>query len=253
MTSRKRARSFNSAAVQYGVSRPSYPSALFHSVEEFLGRSLAGVRAADVGAGTGIATALLCERGAEVIAVEPGEGMAAEFRRFLPDVPIVRGDGNALPLADSSHDLITYAQSWQWTDTGRSVPEALRVLRPDGALAIWWNTTAFDVPWIRAQHERLAHHCGVPPRSAVRPDDREAVRLAGLTGLRVVRRQIRWQRVVTLDTHLANISSRSAFLVMEQAANRAFLAAERRRLREAFPDEVLEETYLVDLLLAAHP
>ncbi|MCX4452305.1 methyltransferase domain-containing protein [Streptomyces sp. NBC_01728] len=253
MTASSRAHSFNSAAAQYGASRPSYPSALFDSVEEFMGRSLVGVRAADVGAGTGIATELLCTRGADVIAVEPGEAMAVQFRRVLPDVPIVQGDGNALPLANSSHDLITYAQSWQWTDTERSVPEALRVLRPNGALAIWWNTTAFDVPWIRAQHERIAHHCGVPPRSVVRPDDSEAVRLAGLTGLRVVRQQIRWRRVVDLDTHLANISSRSSFLVLEQAANRAFLAGERRRLREAFPDEVLEETYVVDLLVAARP
>jgi SAM-dependent methyltransferase len=253
MTASSRAHSFNSAAAQYEASRPSYPPALFDFVEEFLSRSLAGVRVADVGAGTGIATSLLRERGADVVAVEPGDAMAVEFRRVLPDVPIVRGDGNALPLADASHDLITYAQSWQWTDIGRSVPEALRVLRTDGALAIWWNTTAFDVPWIRAQHERIAHHCGVPARSAVRPNDSEAVRLAGLTGLRVVRRQIRWQRTVPLDTHLANISSRSAFLVLDQTTNRAFLAEERRRLRGAFPDELVEEIYVVDVLVAARP
>ncbi|MER6045939.1 methyltransferase domain-containing protein [Streptomyces sp. NPDC001793] len=253
MDARSRAHSFNSVAAQYEASRPSYPAALFDVVEEFLGRALAGARVADVGAGTGIATALLCERGADVVAVEPGEAMAGEFRRVLPDVPIVRGDGNALPLADASHDLVTYAQSWQWTDTGRSVPEALRVLRPGGVLAIWWNTTAFDVPWSSAQHERIARHCGVPPRSSVRPDDREAVRLAGLTGLRVVRRQIRWQRRVSLDTHLANIGSRSAFLVLDQAANRAFLAEERRRLREVFPEEAVAETYVVDLLVAGRP
>lgn len=253
MTAGSRARSFNSAAAQYQASRPSYPPALFDAVEEFLGRSLAGVRVADVGAGTGISTRLLRERGADVIAVEPGDAMAVEFRRALLDVPVVRGDGNALPLADASHDLITYAQSWQWTDTSRSVPEALRVLRSDGALAIWWNTTAFDVPWIRAQHERIAHHCGIPPRSAVRPDDDEAIRLAGLSGLRVTRRQIRWQRRVSLDTHLANISSRSALLVLGQDTNRAFLAEERGRLREAFPAEVVEETYVVDLLVAARP
>ncbi|WP_261994953.1 class I SAM-dependent methyltransferase [Streptomyces sp. ME109] len=204
-------------------------------------------------AGTGIATSLLRERGADVVAVEPGDAMAVEFRRVLPDVPIVRGDGNALPLADASHDLITYAQSWQWTDTGRSVPESLRVLRTDGTLAIWWNTTAFDVLWIRAQHERMAHHCGVPARSAVRPNDSEAIRLAGLTGLRVVRRQIRWQRTVPLDTHLANISSRSAFLVVDQTTNRAFLAEERGRLRETFPDEMVDEIYVVDVLVAARP
>jgi ubiquinone/menaquinone biosynthesis C-methylase UbiE len=253
MTASSRAHSFNSVAAQYEASRPSYPLALFDAVEELLGRSLEGVRVADIGAGTGIATRLLRERGADVIAVEPGDAMAVECRRVLPDVPVVRGDGNALPLADASHDLITYAQSWQWTDTSRSVPEALRVLCSGGALAIWWNTTAFDVPWIRGQHERIAHHCGVAARSAVRPDDDEAFGLAGLSGLRVTRRKIRWQRKVSLDTHLANISSRSAFLVLGQAANHAFLAEERTRLREAFPAEVVEEIYVVDLLVAARP
>ncbi|QHF93046.1 SAM-dependent methyltransferase [Streptomyces sp. NHF165] len=248
-----RARAFDSAAARYAASRPSYPVALLDSVEELLGRPLAGARVADVGAGTGIATLLLGERGARVTAVEPGDGMAAELRRALPRVPLVRGDGNALPLAGGSHDLLTYAQSWQWTDPTRSVPEALRVLRPDGALAVWWNTTAFDVPWIRAQHERIARHCGTSPRPAVRPDDGEAVRLAGLAGLRVARRRIRWRRTVALDTHLANLGSRSAFLVLDPAANRAFLDAERERLRAAFPDGTVEETYVVDLLVATRP
>src|SRR6266536_377816 len=115
MTASSRARSFNLAAAQYAASRPSYPPALFDVIEEFTSRPLAGTRVADVGAGTGIATVLLLERGAEVIAVEPGDAMASQFHTALPDVPIVRGDGNALPLADDSHDLVTYAQSWQWT------------------------------------------------------------------------------------------------------------------------------------------
>ncbi|MFI1305093.1 class I SAM-dependent methyltransferase [Streptomyces sioyaensis] len=250
MSAIARAQSFNKAAAQYAAARPSYPSALLEVIEEFMGRPLAGSRVADVGAGTGIATALLSERGADVIAVEPGDSMAAQCRQALPDVPVVRGDGNALPLADASHDLITYAQSWQWTDTGRSVPEALRVLRRRGALAVWWNTHAFDVPWIAAQHERIARHCGVAPRSGLLPDDGEAVRLAGLTGLRVVRRHVRWSRTVPLDVHLANIGSRSAFLVLGEEHNRDFLAEERRRIREIFADEQVEESYVVDLLVA---
>lgn len=250
MTASSRAHSFNAAAGQYAAARPSYPPALFDLIEQLVGRTLAGARVADVGAGTGIATALLRRRGADVIGIEPGGAMAAQFRAALPDVPIVRGDGNALPVADASHDLVTYAQSWQWTDTARSVPEALRVLRPGGALAIWWNTTAFDVPWIRAQHERIARHCGVEPASPERPDDSEAVRLAGLSGLRVARRQVRWSRTVRLDTHLANLGSRSAFLVLAEDRKRAFFSAERRRLRELFPGEEVAETYVADLLVA---
>ena len=250
MTAVSRAHSFNAAADQYAVGRPSYPSELFDSIEHLASLRLAGARVADIGAGTGIATALLRERGADVIAVEPGDAMAAKFRTVLPDVPIVRGDGNALPLADASCDLITYAQSWQWTDTARSVPEALRVLLPGGALAIWWNTTAFDVPWISEQHRRIAQHCGVKPTARVRPADDDAIHLAGLSGLAVGRRQVRWGRVVPLDTHLANIGSRSAFLVLAEEDRRAFLTAERGRLRELFPDELVEETYVVDLLVA---
>lgn len=256
MTADSRAHSFNAAAAQYAANRPSYPPALLDTVERLMGRPLAGARVADVGAGTGIATVLLRERGAEVIAVEPGGGMAAQFRRALPDVPIVRGDGNALPLADASRDLITYAQSWHWTDTGRSVPEALRVLRPGGALALWWNTSALDVPWIAEQHERVARHCGVRPpasSSGERPGDSRAIELAGLSGLAVVRRHLRWSRVVPLDTHLANISSHSGFLVLGEEGTRAFLTEERDRLRELFPDERVEETYVVDLLVATRP
>lgn len=88
------------------------------------------------------------------------------------------------------------------------------------------------------------------PTSRVRPDDSDAVRLAGLSGLRVARRHVRWSRTVSLDTHLANIGSRSAFLVLAEDDRRAFLSEERGRLREEFPDETVEETYVVDLLMA---
>ncbi|GAA1281744.1 class I SAM-dependent methyltransferase [Streptomyces sp. NBC_00117] len=253
MSDASRARSFDRAAARYAGSRPSYPPFVLDAVEEFLARPLSGARAADVGAGTGIATALLRERGAEVLAVEPGEGMAAQFRDGRPDLAVVRGDGNALPLHDSCLDLITYAQAWQWTDTDRSVPEALRVLRPGGVLAVWWNTTDFDVPWIAAQHERIARFGGVQARARTRPGDAEAIALAGFTGLRAVRRRRVWTRTVPLATHLANIGSRSALLVRGEDAVRDFLAEEGARLREKFPGEVVEESYVVDLVMAAAP
>ncbi|MGP3990051.1 class I SAM-dependent methyltransferase [Streptomyces sp. 3N207] len=251
MTSRSRAMSFNAAADRYAAYRPSYPSQLFGAVEELTGIPLAGARVADVGAGTGISTEQLVERGAEVIAVEPGEGMAAWFRKSLPDVPLVRGDANALPLADGCCDLLTYAQSWHWTDTSRSVPEALRVLRQGGSLVIWWNTTAHDVPWIAEQTERITRHTGATSPSLSPIDDPEAVRKAGLEGLRVGRRHVRWSRTVPVETHLGNLASHSGFLVMDDEATESFLDAERGRLRRLFPDERVVETYVVDLWVAS--
>ncbi|MFG2777362.1 class I SAM-dependent methyltransferase [Streptomyces prunicolor] len=248
-----RAHSFNAAAAQYAENRPSYPPALFDAIEELAGHPLTGARVADVGAGTGIATSLLHARGAEVVAIEPGDGMAAQFRRALPDVPIVRGNGNALPLTDHSVDFLTYAQAWHWTDTARSVPEALRVLRPGGALALWWNTNAVDVPWIAEQSERIRIHFGIDP---VVEQNGSGLRtaLADPTGrLDFAHRRVRWSRHVPIDTHLANIGSHSVFLVHDEESTNAFLTEERNHLRTVFPNETVEETYVVELVVALTP
>ncbi|MBC7274021.1 MAG: SAM-dependent methyltransferase, partial [Streptomyces sp.] len=149
---------------------------------------------ADIGAGTGLATALLHARGAEVIAVEPGSGMAAEFRRGLPGVPLVLGDGNALPLARNARHFAT----------GHTLGKSGRPVHP-----------------------------------------------ADPTGrLRFTDRRIRWSRRVPAETHLANITSHSLFLLHDRDRTAAFLTEERAHLLEQFPDGIVEETYVVELLLA---
>ncbi|MGW2563824.1 class I SAM-dependent methyltransferase [Streptomyces sp. NPDC001514] len=148
---------FDSVASQYSAARPGCPAALYDAVEELTGRPIKGSRVVDVGAGTGIATRVLRDRGAHIVAVEPGHAIAGELRRALPGVPLLRAVGDALPLADGTADLLTYAQAWHWTDPARSVPEAFRVLaRPHGALALWWNVPDPDTSWTRAQEARLA-------------------------------------------------------------------------------------------------
>lgn len=248
-----RAHSFNAAAAQYAANRPSYPAALFDAIEELAGRTLTGARVADIGAGTGIATALLHARGAEVVAVEPGTGMAEQFRRTHPGIPIIRGDGNDLPLLADSADLLTYAQSWHWTDPARAVPEACRVLRPGGALALWWNTYALDVPWIAGQVDRVAEHFkdyGAHPAVEVNGNGARSALADPTRRLDFTHRVVRWSRHVPVDTHLANIGSHSLFLVAGEEHAGTFLTEERRILLERFPDGTVEETYDVELLVA---
>ncbi|MFD6228625.1 class I SAM-dependent methyltransferase [Streptomyces sp. NPDC060232] len=269
-----RARSFDAAAASYAAHRPGYPPALFDAVEELAGRPLVGARVADVGAGTGMATALLHERGAEVVAVEPGDGMAAQLRRAHAGIPVVRGDGDRLPLATGAFDLLTYAQAWHWTDPAHSVPEARRVLRPGGALAIWWNDSDTTVPWIAEQEARLAAFFGAkgepaqegkPSKQEKRekrekwqePEEPEEPETQG-SGFRTLprglggfaTRSVRWSRRVPLDAHLANLASHSAFLMLGEVGTRAYVAAERELLAPHFPDGTVEESYVVSLHVA---
>ncbi|TDU78747.1 class I SAM-dependent methyltransferase [Streptomyces sp. KS 21] len=237
---RARARSFDTAAALYAANRPGYPGELFDALEALAGRGLRGARVADVGAGTGIATGLLHARGADVVAVEPGDGMAAEFRRANPGIPLVRGDGDRLPLVTAGFDFLTYAQAWHWTDPARSVPEARRVLRPGGALALWWNDLDTAVPWIAEQDERI-----------------RALFDAGGVTFRALpaepaftSREVRWSRRIPLDVHLANHASHSAFLMLGPDDTREFLEAERVRLTPLFPDGTVEERYVVSLSVA---
>lgn len=243
-----RAHSFNAAAAQYAANRPSYPPALLDAIEDLAGRPLTGARVVDVGAGTGIATALLHARGADVVAVEPGDGMAAQFRRAHPGIPIIRGNGNTLPLADHCADFLTYAQAWHWTDPSLAIPEAVRVLRPGGALALWWNADALDVPWLAEAAERIGRHFGVNISKEKRNVNAHVADPADR--LDFTRREVRWSRRIPVDTHLANIGSHSIFLIRGEEANAAFLAEERAHLLRTFPDGIVEEVYDVILLLA---
>ncbi|MFD9825130.1 class I SAM-dependent methyltransferase [Streptomyces violascens] len=246
-----RALSFNAAAAQYAANRPSYPPPLLDTLEELAGRPLKNARVADIGAGTGIATSLLHARGARVTAVEPGDGMAAEFRRNNPAIPLVRGDGNHLPLATASADFITYAQAWHWTDPAKAGPEARRVLREGGALALWWNMTDHSAEWVAAQDARLHdffQHDHIRPAGS--GNQRGGHPWTDVPGLDFTDREIPHTRKVPLATHLANLGSHSAFLVLGEERTREFMTREHELLSELFPDGTVEESYVVHLRLA---
>ncbi|CEJ04128.1 hypothetical protein RMCBS344292_18095 [Rhizopus microsporus] len=68
-------RGFQNQASAYVKARPSYPSAALDVICSLFSNPLSSKKILDLGAGTGIMTKLLVERGFDVTAVEPVDGM----------------------------------------------------------------------------------------------------------------------------------------------------------------------------------
>ena len=64
-----------------------------------------GMRALDVGAGTGALTAELARRGADAAAVEPSPAFVDALRARFPGVDVRQGGAEALPWPDDSFDV----------------------------------------------------------------------------------------------------------------------------------------------------
>ncbi|MCI4322101.1 MAG: methyltransferase domain-containing protein, partial [Thermoplasmata archaeon] len=103
------ARSFGDVAEMYDRGRPEYPEAAVRHLAERLALG-PGRRVVELGAGTGKFTRALARTGAEVIAVEPSEGMRAVFRERLPKVELRTGGAEAIPLPNESVDAVVSAQ-----------------------------------------------------------------------------------------------------------------------------------------------
>lgn len=88
----------------------------------------------DVGAGSGRLTAHLVERCRTVIAIEPARGLRALLQQRLPNVRVVHGWAEALPIEDGGADLTSACGA-----LGPDEPvlrELRRVTAPGGLIAL---------------------------------------------------------------------------------------------------------------------
>lgn len=138
---------FGSEAAAYERSRPSYPPDAVAWLVDGL-RIAPGRRVVDLAAGTGKLTRLLVPTGAELVAVEPVEGMRAVLADAVPGVPIVAGTAESLPLASATLDAVAVAQAFHWFDAEAAFAELARVLRPGGRVGLIWNARDRSVDWV---------------------------------------------------------------------------------------------------------
>lgn len=140
---------FGDSADVYDRSRPTYPP----EVVEFFVSTLrigTGRRVCDLAAGTGIFTRLIADRGADLVACEPVEGMRAQLRRHLPTVAALAGAAEHLPFVAGSLDAVTIMQALHWFDGPAASAELHRVLRPGGRVGFAWNARDRSIEWVDA-------------------------------------------------------------------------------------------------------
>ena len=128
---------FGTVAESYDRFRPGPPI----ETADLLG-DLTGQEALEVGAGTGKFTRLLLELGAIVSIVEPDVDMRRVLLRQSPEVQVLDGRAEELPVAERSFDVIVSSSAWHWFTQPDATNEIARALRES---EMWTRTIGFEL------------------------------------------------------------------------------------------------------------
>jgi SAM-dependent methyltransferase len=104
-----------------------------------------GLDAVELGCGTAYVSAWLGRRGARPVGIDNSEAQLTTARRYQEEFgltfPLHHGNAEATPFADASFDLaISEYGASIWCDPYAWIPEAARLLRPDGRLHFLVNS-----------------------------------------------------------------------------------------------------------------
>lgn len=153
---------FSNRVDSYVKYRPSYPEEAIDYLYNTVGLRHNCV-VADIGAGTGIFSKLLLERGSHVIAVEPNREMREAAQKSLGEehhFRAVSGSAEVTGLPDESVDFIVCAQAFHWFDRTASRSEFRRILKPGGKTALIWNSRLTSGTPFREGYDRLVRTFG---------------------------------------------------------------------------------------------
>jgi ubiquinone/menaquinone biosynthesis C-methylase UbiE len=133
------------AAPHYRRGRPAYSPQLEAVLADKAGLDGHG-RLLDVGCGPGVLTVRLAHLFEQAIGLDPDAAMLSEGRRAagerrVTNIRWVQGLAEDLPaVAPGPHRLVTFGQSFHWTDKQQVAEAVYDMLEPGGALALIVHT-----------------------------------------------------------------------------------------------------------------
>ena len=152
-------RLFSDKAEIYDKYRPAYPIEIIRYLSQFV--TPADV-VADIGAGTGKFTKMLCHLGCNLIAVEPNKEMllkACDYLQNYDNLTLIRSSAEDTSLAENSIKLITCAQAFHWFDAEAFKKECQRILKPEGKVLVLWNTADYSTEIVKSMNDINERYC----------------------------------------------------------------------------------------------
>jgi SAM-dependent methyltransferase len=145
-------------ALDYDELRPEYAPEAVAWVAERCGIG-PGSRVVDLAAGTGRLSGWFLQLGVDVIAVEPAANMRAVLEERFPTVRTIVASAESMPLADQSVDAVVVGNAFHHFERDAAMAEIHRILRPGGALAVFWVWPAEEeqlkIPGMRGIYEAI--------------------------------------------------------------------------------------------------
>lgn len=128
------------ASEDYAKYRPGPPISLYKMLQAH-GVGLPGQRVLDQGTGTGVFGRQLAKQGCEVVGTDISENQirfAKELAKKdgLTNIRFLVASAEENPFEDKSFDIISASQCFAYFDKSKWIPEAKRLLRPNGKVVI---------------------------------------------------------------------------------------------------------------------
>jgi len=133
---------FNKSAEWYDRIRPAYPETLIDDVIS-LSAIPQGGQILEIGCGTGKATEMFASRGYAICGLDIGIDLASIAARKFRDSANIQIEVSSFEewnFGGRLFDLVIAATSFHWIDPEIAYVKSAAVLKPNGSLAVFWNT-----------------------------------------------------------------------------------------------------------------